>query len=138
MSNREITKGITLWPTDRPDYPLAAVLSYRVSDPYAVRLAFVQGRKETVVYGFARMLLAAGLLDRAGQGDVTVAPHEEVDDYLVLTVTPEHGYPFALYAQREAVQDFLDRAFGLVPLGREYEHLDVNAAITALLREVAP
>ncbi|MET9064242.1 SsgA family sporulation/cell division regulator [Streptosporangium sandarakinum] len=137
MSAREITKGITLWPTDRPDYPLAAVLSYRMSDPYAVRLSFVQGRRETVVYGFARMLLAAGLLDRAGEGDVTVAPHEEVDDYLVLTVTPEHGYPFPLYVQREAVQDFLDRSFGLVPLGREHEHLDVDAAITALLREVS-
>ncbi|GGS97775.1 hypothetical protein GCM10010156_64970 [Planobispora rosea] len=138
MRTREITRGITLWPTDEPNFPLAAVISYRLDDPYAVRLAFVRGRTETVVYGFARALLAVGMNDPAGECDVLVAPHEEVDDYLVLTVRPEHGYPFAVYAQREHLQDFLDESFGLVPWGREHEHLgDLDDEISAFFREVA-
>ncbi|MEV4180699.1 SsgA family sporulation/cell division regulator [Streptosporangium canum] len=136
MRTREVTKGITLWPTDRPDYPFAAVLTYSPADPYAVRLAFIQCSRETVVHRFARNLLAEGMDDAAGQCDVTVSPHEEVDDYLVLTVRGAVGYPFAVYAFREPVQDFLDQAFGLVPMGREREHLNLDAALDAFFGEV--
>jgi hypothetical protein len=134
MRSSEITKRITLWATDAPSTPFAAALSYRAADPYAVRLAFMRGRRETVAYVFARSLLTDGLSERAGECDVTVAPHEEFpDDYLQVVVTPESGHPFALYAQREPVQEFLDLAYGTVPMGREHEWIDWEAELGAVL-----
>ncbi|MFE3454993.1 SsgA family sporulation/cell division regulator [Nonomuraea sp. NPDC059194] len=140
MSASEIAKGLTLWPADRPDYPMGATVHYQASDPYAIRLAFVQGSRETRSWTFGRELLAEGLSCRAGEGDVTVAPHEDVDDYLTLTFTPapeDGGYPIALYAKREAVERLVDEVYGLVPVGREHRHIDVDAVIDRILAEVA-
>lgn len=133
MSLYTITKRLTLWPSDAPNTPLAAELSYRAADPYAVRLAFLRGRRETVAYVFARALLADGLSERTGEGDVTIAPHEDVREFLQVVLRPESGYPFELYARREPVQDFVDVAFGLVPMGREHEWINWEAELGAVL-----
>ncbi|MEV7012017.1 SsgA family sporulation/cell division regulator [Streptosporangium sp. NPDC051022] len=129
-----INQGLTLWLADRPETPLAAVLSYSAADPYAVRLAFIQGSRETTVYGFARSLLADGLYDPAGEGDVLVGPHTDYEPYLVLTLRPAEGYPFACYVVREAIEAFVEKSYRLVPMGRE--HLDIDAAIARILGEV--
>ncbi|MER5317990.1 SsgA family sporulation/cell division regulator [Streptosporangium roseum] len=129
-----MNQSLTLWAADRPDYPLAAVLSYSAADPYAVRLAFLQGRRETAVYGFARELLAAGLTDPAGQGDVMVGPHE-CEAYLVLTLRPQDSYPFALYVERDRIADFVEQTYRQVPHGRE--RVNVDAWIERILTEVA-
>ncbi|GGP97394.1 SsgA family sporulation/cell division regulator [Streptosporangium pseudovulgare] len=134
MSARRITQDLTLWAADRPDCPLAAVLSYDAADPCAVRLAFVQGHRETVVYGFARDLLADGLHGPAGQCDVIVGPHEH-GTHLVVVLRPEYGYPFVVYALRDQVEDFVDRMYRLVPMG--CERVDVDAWIERILGEVA-
>lgn len=134
MSARTVNQALTVWAADRPETPLAAVLSYTAADPYAVRLAFVQGSRETVVYEFARSLLAEGLYDPAGAGDVMVGPHEEYEPYLVITLRPEDGYPFACYVAREAIEAFVEKSYRLVPMGRE--HLDIDAAIARILGEV--
>ncbi|WP_031171844.1 SsgA family sporulation/cell division regulator [Streptosporangium roseum] len=134
--SRSVTQGLTLWAADRPDYPLAAVLTYSADDPYAVRLAFVQGSRETVAYVFARGLLADGLYDPVGEGDVMVGPHEDHEPYLVITLRPEDGYPFALYVVRSQIEAFVDRAYRLVAMGRE--RVDVDAVVARILAEVTP
>ncbi|MFI6513311.1 SsgA family sporulation/cell division regulator [Streptosporangium sp. NPDC050855] len=131
----QVVYDVRLWPADSPKTPLSAVLTYSSSDPYAVALLFTQGRTVTAEYVFARDLLAEGLRAPAGQGDVLVAPHEELGDiYLAITLTPASGYPFLLYAVRELVVDFIDQTFRLVPHGRE--QVDVDAAIATILGEV--
>ncbi|SNT60589.1 Streptomyces sporulation and cell division protein, SsgA [Streptosporangium subroseum] len=134
----EVVEGLTLWLADLPGYPLAGVLSYTKADPYAVRLMFLSADGgETVDVTFGRALLTDGLQDPVGEGDVMVGPHE-ADGYLVITLRPEHGSPYALYGSRKRIAAFLNNAYRLVPMGREYEGVDVDAAIAALLRGVTP
>jgi hypothetical protein len=111
-----------------------ASLSYAATDAFMVRLAFLRGRRETSVYHFPRRLLGKGLHVAAETGDVLIGPHEEVDAYLVVTLTPRGAYPFALYVERLVVERFLLRCYALVPGGQEDAHLDagVDAAIAAI------
>lgn len=129
---RRITRAVTLWAADRPDQPLAAVLTYTPTDPYAVRLAFMHGTRETASYVFARELLADGLNETAGQGNVTVAPHEH-HDWLVITLRQDDAYPFEVYATRDDVMNFTARAYRLVPMGREREWINWDATIATVL-----
>ncbi|MEV4753008.1 SsgA family sporulation/cell division regulator [Streptosporangium sp. NPDC049248] len=137
MATFQIVYDVQLWPADSPSTPLMAVLAYSVADPHAVRLAFMKGRRETVAYTFGREVLAAGLWAPAGQGDVTVAPHEELAEYyLLITLRPEHGYPFEVYARRELVADFVTQIYRQVPRGDE--RVDVDKCIAAIFAEVTP
>ncbi|WP_436764388.1 SsgA family sporulation/cell division regulator [Streptosporangium sp. V21-05] len=131
----QVIYDVRLWPADSPKTPLNAMLTYSSSDPHAVCLMFVQGRTITSEYTFARDLLAEGVRAPAGQGNVLVAPHDELDDlYLAITLTPESGYPFLLYVLRELVIDFVNQVYRHVPHGRE--QVDVDAAIATILGEV--
>jgi len=131
----QVIYDVRLWPADSPKTPLEAMLTYSAADPHAVHLMFLQGRTVTSEYIFGRDLLAEGVRAPAGEGDVLVAPHEELDDlYLAITLTPASGYPFLLYVVRELVVDFVDQTFRTVPHGRE--QVDVDAAIATILGEV--
>ncbi len=129
---RPITRAVTLWAADRPDQPITAVLTYTPSDPYAVRLTFLRGSRETASYVFARDLLADGLDETAGQGDVTVAPHEQ-PDWLVITLRQDDGYPFEVYIARDDVMNFTARVYWLVPMHREREWIDWDAELATVL-----
>ncbi|NAS27465.1 SsgA family sporulation/cell division regulator [Herbidospora sp. NEAU-GS84] len=137
---REYTQGITLWPIDRPDYPMAVVLAYKVADPYAVQLAFVVPGQDTRVWTFSRGLLADALYAAAGEGDVRIGPHEDEDvqDYLVISLVRDENsrrWPAQFYVTREAIEKAVDRMYALVPMGRE--HVDVDQAIDRILSEVS-
>ncbi|WP_329430941.1 SsgA family sporulation/cell division regulator (plasmid) [Streptosporangium sp. NBC_01495] len=137
MRQPQIVYDVQLWPADNPGTRLMAALTYSVADPYAVRLAFFKGHRETVSYTFSRDVLAAGLHGPAGMGDMTVAPHEELPQhYLLITLRPKYGYPFEVYAEREIIADFVTQVFRQVPLGAE--HVDVDAAIAAIFAKVTP
>lgn len=133
MNGPAIVHDVTLWATDRPDRPVTAQLSYTPDDPYAARLAFLADGRETVAYTFGRDLLEEGMWGPAGVGDVTVTPHDVHEPFLVITVTPEAGYPIAFYAARVEIADFIDAMYRLVPLGREAERIDWDANLAALL-----
>ena len=64
--------GLGLVGPERMIVPLTASLSYRCSDPYAIRMAFDVGTDEPVEWILARDLLAAALHAREGIGDVQV------------------------------------------------------------------
>jgi len=138
---RKPTQGLTLWPADRPDCPVMAFLSYDPADPYMVRLAFLKRGLETVVYHLSRHLLAAGLREPVTDSSATVGPHEDLEDYFVLTLTPADAYPYVVYTDRKPVERFLIRSYALVPGGQEDAHIGagLDAALTAILTsEVAP
>ena len=56
--------------------PVPAALRYDLADPYAIHATF-HAAGDTVEWVFARDLLAAGLRDDAGLGDVRVWPSSE-------------------------------------------------------------
>lgn len=86
-----------------------------------------------VLWTFARSLLVRALVGgHAGPGDVVI---ERAGVYLDVTLTsPEGTGTFRFPAQ--ALHRFVLRTEALVLVGDESRHLDVDAAITELLRGV--
>src|SRR5487761_381109 len=66
--------GLRLVVPQQTIVPLVASLYYNGTDPYAVRMAFHVGTDEPVEWIFARDLLAAGMAEPAGEGDVRAWP----------------------------------------------------------------
>ncbi|MFE5506684.1 SsgA family sporulation/cell division regulator [Amycolatopsis japonica] len=89
-------------------------LTYDVADPWAVTLA-VGAR----LWLFARDLLASGVYEPSGDGDVQVRPDTggAFDAVLVTLSSPSGTAELAL--PRGTVEALLDAADALVPAGRE-------------------
>lgn len=114
--------------------PVRARWSYRADQPYTVTVAFQTDRDRWVEWVFSRELLADGLSDAAGVGDVRFRPIEERGLHmLAVEIESPEGYAL-LELDHGAVTDFLDATEELVPLGRESEHFDVDALIEELTR----
>ncbi|AEA24264.1 SsgA family sporulation/cell division regulator [Pseudonocardia benzenivorans] len=109
-------------------------LTYSFRDPFAVEASFRTGNSQPVVWVFARDLLADGLTEATGDGDVTVAPigHGQVE--LVLTSPSGHA---RFHADAAELSSFLEHTYAAVPEGAEYSWLDFDAALTELLDEKA-
>src|SRR5271155_2184321 len=69
--------GLMLVVPQHTTVPLVASLFYSGDDPYAVRMAFHVGTDEPVEWIFARDLLAAGMTETSGEGDVRVWPSDD-------------------------------------------------------------
>lgn len=109
--------------------PVLSRLSFHVDEPFAVTVAFRTERGRWVEWTFARELLAAGLTDPAGLGDVRVRP-DLSDDEAMLTLEIESPDGYASFElEREDVESFLGSTFELVQLGCESEYFDVEALI---------
>ncbi|GEL22873.1 sporulation protein SsgA [Pseudonocardia sulfidoxydans NBRC 16205] len=107
-------------------------LAYSVKDPFAVEASFRTGNAQPVVWVFARELLADGLSEASGDGDVTVAPIERDQVELVLTSPSGHA---RFHASASVLSDFLEHTYAAVPQGGEYSWLDFDAALTDLLEK---
>lgn len=109
---------------------LTASLYYSEDDPYAVRFAFHVGLDAPVEWVFARELLAAGLRDAQGTGDVKIWPSAE--DVLNIELSSPFGQA-RFEAPVAGISAFLDRTFEIVPAGQENQRVDVDAALNELL-----
>src|ERR1700691_6572278 len=76
--------GLSLVVPEHGTVPLVASLYYSAEDPYAIRMAFHVGMDEPVEWIFARDLLAGGMTEPAGDGDVRVWPAETATGQRVL------------------------------------------------------
>ncbi|ANN22364.1 SsgA family sporulation/cell division regulator [Amycolatopsis orientalis] len=109
--------------------PVLSRLSFHVDEPYAVTVSFRTERGRWVEWTFARELLAAGLTDPAGLGDVRVRPDLSEDEaMLTLEIESPDGYA-SFELEREDVESFLESTYDLVPLGSESEYFDIEALI---------
>jgi Streptomyces sporulation and cell division protein, SsgA len=117
--------------------PVDVALAYTKEDPYAVQASFVTGDAHNPVeWVFGRDLLADGLFNEAGDGDVKVRPHRARANRVELELTSPSGYAlFVTNATRLA--EFLDQTFELVPPGTEYAWLDLDSALTRMLSKDA-
>lgn len=133
--------GLRLVAAEQTIVPLVASLSYSGSDPYAIRMAFHVGAEEPVEWIFARDLLADGLIEAEGDGDVRVwpsapagSPSEAREARSVLNI--ELSSPFGeahFEAPSEAIANFLDRTYQVVPMGKESDVIDIDAELNGLL-----
>lgn len=134
MNNGSMTSaelGLRLITPQQETIPLQASLYYCEDDPYAVRFAFHVGLDEPVEWVFARELLAAGLRDAQGIGDVRVWPSS--GEMLNVELISPFGQARFEAAVSE-ISDFLDRTFEVVPAGQESRRVDVEAQLGELLR----
>jgi hypothetical protein len=117
---------------DAPPVPVRVELSYSSRDPYAVQASFRTGQSSPVDWVFARDLLADGLVDSAGTGDVRVQPMSTDPTRIELELTSPSGH--ALFTtSSQSLSDFLDRTYEAVPPTSEYSWLDFDAALDQLL-----
>lgn len=117
--------------------PIEAELQYDPRDPYAVTTVFMTGRSE-VRWTFGRDLLAGGLYEPSGDGDVHVWPCLDADGHAVVIIELCSPDGEALVqAKTTDLSVFVERMSRAVVPGRESEHIDVDAAIAAIFEAEA-
>ena len=108
-------------------------LVFDPADPYAVVMS-LEAKCGTVVWTFARDLLAKGLYEPCGNGDVQVWPCLSGcgDAVVIIELSSPDGVAL-LQAPSRAVHDFVARTHELVPEGEESAHLELDALISRIL-----
>ncbi|MET8975504.1 SsgA family sporulation/cell division regulator [Streptomyces sp. NPDC004539] len=114
---------------------IPATLHYDRTDPFAVRMTFpapatLEGVE--VCWTFARDLLAAGLVDAEGDGDVRVRPYGF--DRTVLEFHAPEGTA-VVHVHSADVRRFLASTSELVPVGLEHLQLDLDHDLAELMRD---
>jgi Streptomyces sporulation and cell division protein, SsgA len=145
--------GLRLVAAEQTIVPLVASLHYSGSDPYAIRMAFHVGPEDPVEWIFARELFADGMITPEGNGDVQIWP--SVTESPPVAESTDAGYdaggqtagalsvlniklssPFGearFEAPTDAIANFLDRTYGIVPMGRESAAIDIDGELSSLL-----
>ena len=117
--------------------PLDAELQYDPRDPYAVTTVFMTGRSH-VRWTFGRDLLAEGLYEPSGDGDVHVWPCLDNNGHAVVIIELCSPDGEALVQARTGdLTAFVERMSKAVVPGTESEYLDLDAAIAAILEAEA-
>ena len=122
-------------PLSRPgNVELDAVFEYDSRDPVAVWITFGSGAA-SIRWAMSRSLLAQGLTDPAGEGDLRLRPSLDHDGSGVVVF--EFHSPdgrFVAQASTRELYRFLTRTLAMVPFGSESAHFDVDAIISDLMR----
>ncbi|MBT3154347.1 SsgA family sporulation/cell division regulator [Streptomyces sp. CHD11] len=116
-----------------PNIP--ATLHYDRDDPFAVRMTFpapatLEGVE--VCWTFARELLAAGLQEPEGHGDVRIRPYGY--DRTVMEFHAPEGTA-VVHVRSGEIRRFLDATDELVPTGLEHLRLDLDHDLAELIRD---
>ncbi len=106
---------------------------YDAQDPFAVALSIPVG-DEVVRWELARSVLARGVTDPAGDGDICLWPHvtDEGRAVVVMNLCSERG-ELVGEVRTNQLYRFLTRTLAVVPMGTESEWLDVDAVVEQLL-----
>lgn len=115
--------------------PVQAELRYDRHDPYAVSAVFSTGSTQ-VRWVFSRDLIAEGIYEPSGDGDVHVWPCLDVRGCAVVVIelcSPD-GEALMQASSKELVS-FIASTDKVVPRGTETLLLDVDTAIEAMLRD---
>jgi hypothetical protein len=140
-SRLSVTRPLTLELIDATGGATAvnADLTYDAADPYAVIAGFSIGtgfdrHVATVRWVFARSLLATGVYEPAGEGDVRIWPclNARGQAVTIIELSSPDGEAL-MQARSDEVCGFLRATEVVVPSGAETTYLDVDDAITKLL-----
>ncbi|KAA0930435.1 MULTISPECIES: SsgA family sporulation/cell division regulator [Streptomyces] len=128
---RELELRLVLSP--ERSVPVAALLSYRAVDPYAVHVTFHTGTDHPVHWTFARELLVEGVFRPCGYGDVRVWPTKTDGRGVVLMALSSPSGDALLEAPAAQVSAWLERTLVAVPPGTEADRLGVDDGLAELL-----
>ncbi|MEV5511202.1 SsgA family sporulation/cell division regulator [Streptomyces orinoci] len=117
--------------------PLAARVSYRTDDPYAVRFTFHLGDGTPVDWTFARELLMEGVRRPCGQGDVRVWPMLSRGRAVACVALVSPDGEALLRVPLRKLREWLDRTLQVVPEGQEGQWLGLDEALRVLLAPAA-
>ncbi|MCW2868066.1 MAG: sporulation protein SsgA [Marmoricola sp.] len=114
--------------------PMPADLVYDAADPYAVALVF-STPQGPIRWDFARELLADGLFDVVGDGDVHLWPCLDTSARAVVMIelVGSDGSLVELQASSRSVAAFLAETDAVVPPGSEASRVDLDAMVEELL-----
>lgn len=137
QATETVTQDITLECVDAAGTvtTLQVLLGYQPSDPFAVTATFITPAGD-VVWTFARELLARGLTDPAGQGDVHIWPCLDTKgrDAVIIELSSPTGQLTA-QARTQDVYRFVSHTLALVPAGTESDIIDMDQLIDQLLSD---
>lgn len=109
--------------------------SYDPADPYAVTMK-LEARCGSVTWTFARDLLAEGVYEPTGDGDVQVWPClSQTGEAVVIVELCSPDGTALLQTDSRAVQSFVTAIFDAVPAGRESSHVRIDALLARLLAD---
>jgi hypothetical protein len=114
-----------------PPVPAQVELRYAGLDPYAVVLALQTVDSREIVWRFSRELLAQGLIEAAGHGDVRLRPLDTPSGSIEIELHSPGG--LALFRAAHAdLHDYLERTQEHIAFGAEHEWLDLDHVVTML------
>lgn len=114
--------------------PVPARFHYSAHEPLSVIADFTSG-DVAVQWVFARDLLASGLQQPTGQGDVTCWPATSDGQPVVCIALRSPSGEALLEAAADEITSFLERSFEVVPQGGEMAHIDIDSLIEDLLAD---
>jgi hypothetical protein len=112
---------------------LEGELVFDAADPYAVTM-HLEAKSGRVTWTYARELLADGLYDPVGDGDVQVWPclNGVGEAVVIIELCSPTGQAMLQVGSRE-IQAFVTSTYELVPAGHEGSHLSMDALVAQLL-----
>ena len=105
------------------------------ADPYAVAMS-LDAKSGSVVWTFARELLADGVYRPVGDGDVQVWPCLSAcgEAVVIIELSSPDGMAILQAPSRE-IHDFVVRTLEVVPEGEESAHMELDTLISQLLND---
>lgn len=130
-----ITASVPFLSGESATEQLHGELSYDPADPYAVTMR-LEARSGSVTWTFARELLAEGLYEPAGAGDVQVWPclSSNGEAVVIVELSSPDGSAL-LQTPTRAVQRFVTSVFEAVPAGTESRHVRLDDLVSQLLAD---
>ncbi len=114
--------------------PVPARFSYSAQEPLSVTAEF-KGDGVAVQWVFARDLLKGGTNHPVGDGDVTCWPATISGDRVICITLRSPSGQALLEAPAAEIDEFLQRAYEVVPAGAESDFLDLDGLIAELLND---
>lgn len=111
---------------------LTATLQYSASDPFAMSATFRTGDGD-ITWVFARDLLADGLTESVGEGDIHIRPgHPSRGAPVIISLSSPSGTA-RIEAPRAELSAFVNDVYTAVPAGSEWMYLDLDHELSELL-----
>jgi hypothetical protein len=112
--------------------PVVTRWTYCAADPFAVSISVRASHDRWVEWLVSRELVVDGLDGVAGEGDVRLRPRC-VQGYDIVEIEfCSHDGRAVLEVDRELLRHFVHASLGLVALGAEHNHIDLDAEIALI------
>jgi hypothetical protein len=117
--------------------PVVTRWTYSAADPFAVTLGVRTRTGRWVEWLVARDLVIESLTGPAGCGDIRMSP-QRVQGYDIVEIEIRSTDGRAvLEVDRDLLAEFVDASTGLVAVGREAGHMDLDLEIEKITRSCA-